>query len=189
MKECTPPERIPGFKTILNESGLNDDTPTAPEACKTDLKNPEKTQCQNFTTWTQYTASIDGALGLSAQIVDQKMSDKKVAYKIVMAIKTVYDGVAGVNKQFLDAIKDINAGTPYDPIPGPDPIPPFPQPKSEDDVEQAIEEGWEMLKPWLEKFIAKIPSGSPWIKVLEGIIQSSETMIDDLKKLFDGAKT
>lgn len=183
--QCTTPETIPALSTYLTTDVVLDDPSTTPESCKTDLKDADKKQCQNFTEWTQYTASIDGAVGLAAQIVHKTVKDEKISNIIVLSLKTVYDSICGVNKQFLVAIVDINAGTPYHPIPQPDPIPPFPMPTGKDDVAQAVEEAWTTLKPWLEKLIGKMAPKSPWIKVLEGIIESSDLMIADLKELFE----
>ena len=181
---CTPPKTIPALSAYLSKNAALDDTSATPESCKLDLTGQKKTDCQSFTTWTQYTASIDGALGLAAQIVDKTVADKKISKIIVLSLKTVYDAILGVNTQFLAAIKDINADIPYNPIPQPDPIPPFDMPTGKNDVENAVVDAWTALKPWLEKLIGKMTSGSPWIKVLEGIIESSDAMIADLQKLF-----
>jgi hypothetical protein len=180
--QCIPPKEIPYFFILFSSMEVLDDD--APEACKTKLKEPDKTQCQTFTTWTHYTASICGVFGLAAQIVNKSVSNKKIALKIVLSLKTAYDGISGVNEQFLAAIVDINAGKPYEPIPVPDTIPPFPTPTDGSDVEQAVVEAWNALRPWIDNFISKLPSDSPWIKVLEGIIESSDKMITDLQKLF-----
>ena len=183
--ECITPEVILPLATYLGKkTTLTEEPSSPPQACKSDLKDPEKTDCQGFTTWTQYTASICGALGLAAQIVDKSISNKKIAKEIVFSLETVYDAINGVNEQFLAAIVDINEGKQYEPIPQPVPIPPFPTPTSENDVEQAVTQAWSMLKPWIEQAIAKMPSSSPWVKVLEGIIESSDKMIADLQNLF-----
>ena len=183
--QCVPPEVIPHLSTYLTaQDVLADELSQPPQACNADLKDQEKTQCLNFTSWTQYTASICGFLGMAAQIVDKTVSNKKIAKEIELSLETGYDAINGVNKQFLAAIVDINEGKKYNPIPQPEPIPPFPKPTDGSDIEQAVVEAWNMLKPWIVKSIAKMPSGSPWIKVLEGIIESSDQMIKDLQELF-----
>jgi len=183
--ECQTPEVVPQLSIYLSDQTIlvaMQDNP--PQSCSTTLTGTDKDNCQNFTTWTQYTASICGALGLAAQIINRNVSNTKIANEMVLTIETLYDGISGVNQQFLQAIVDINNHTPYEPLPTPDPIPPFPTPTSGNDVEQAVEQAWAMLKPWLEKAITKFPTGSPWIKVLEGILNSSDKMITDLKALF-----
>ncbi len=184
LNECPTPSRVPKFSDYLNSEKVDDLETDPPKSCNADLKDPEKTSCASFTSWSNYTASMCGALGMAAQIVDKTVSNKKIASEIVSAIRTVYDGIAGVNSQFLEAIVDINAKKPYSPLPTPEPVPPFPVPSNGSDVEQAVVEGWNMLKPWIEEGISKMPTGSPWIKVLEGIIVASDNMIKDLQDLF-----
>jgi hypothetical protein len=185
---CTPPAVIPEF------IGFFRDTPRltlyaaigadAPQACSSNLKDKDATDCASFTTWTQYTAAFAGVLGTTANLVYQFVSNKKIAEEIVTGLHAIYSAVQGVNQQFLMAITDINARKPYAPIPQPDPIPPFPEPTKGDAIGQAVESAWNVFKPFLEKMIAKMPTGSPWIKVLEGVIASSDQVIAQLKALF-----
>ncbi|SFQ79695.1 hypothetical protein [Hymenobacter arizonensis] len=182
--ECAPPQVIPQLSTYLSGQTMLAAVQAAPPAgCSTTLTGADETNCQIFTTWTQYTASICGALGLAAQIIDREISGG-ISKEMVLAIEALYDGINGVNTQFLQAIVDINSHTPYEPLPTPDPIPPFPMPTSGSDVEQAVVQTWDMLKPWIEKSMDKLPTGSPWVKVLEGIIDSSDKMLADLQALF-----
>lgn len=186
---CTPPSIIPSFdSTVLGEAPVTlyaalDTDP--PQACSTSLTGQAATDCASFTSWTQYTAAFAGVLGTAANLVYKFVSDKKLASEIVTGLHAMYSGVQGVNQQFLLAIQDINAGKPYAPVPEPEPIPPFPTPTKGTEIGQAVESAWQIFKPFLEKAIAKMPSGSPWIKVLEGIIASSDQIIGQLKALFN----
>lgn len=174
---CQPPVRIPRFSGYLRTADI-------PEACKADQSQTAREQCQSCTAWTQYTASIDGALGLAAQIVSNTVKDKSAARKIIFSIGSAYNAVAEVNERFLIAIEDINAGLPYAPMPHPDPLPPFPVPTGGDNVKDALEEAWRMIEPWLEKSISALPEDSPWIKVLRGITVALANMIADFEELF-----
>lgn len=159
-----------------------------PAACKTSLEGDEKKLCQTYTEWSQYTASICGSLGVAANISYKFLSKNhpKIATAVVNSIHTVYDATAGANQQFLAAIVDLNEGKSYEPIPQPEPVPPFPDPEgdSADTIKNSIESMWAALKPWIEKYIAKLDKGSPWIPALEGIVTSSDQLIKDLEKLF-----
>lgn len=184
---CAPPGIIPEFSSYFRKESnpvtLALDDGTAPEACSTTLKVPDTTNCASFTAWSQYTASFAGLLGTAAGLVSH-FAPPKLAPVIVGSIKALYLAVAGVNAQFLVAIHDINIGTAYNPVPGPDPIPPFPDPTKGNDIAQTIESAWDMLKPFIEKAISKLAVGSPWIKILEGLIASSDTIIAQIKTLF-----
>ena len=185
---CTPPTTIPEFSSYFRNEprvsiyalvGVDE-----PEACSTTLTGQPAIDCATFTAWTQYTASFAGVLGTAATLVG-KFAPPNIAGPIVSGLHAIYSSVAGVNQQFLLAIHDINAGTPYSPLPQPDPIPPFPDPESGKEIGQAVEAAWNIFKPFIEKAIGKLPSGSPWIKVLEGVIASSDLVIEQLKKLFN----
>lgn len=184
IDQCTLPDTVPVFDYYLIKGQPMAVSEETTESCKEDLEEKDKEQCQSFTSWTQYTASICGSLGTAAQIVNRAVGDKKTAMKIILSIKTVYDVVSGVNEQFLIAIKDINKGEPYKPVPKPEPIPPFPMPSDDKDVEQAVVSAWRAFKPWLERAITSMDPESPWVKVLLGIIESSDQMIKDLQDLF-----
>ncbi|MFD1344780.1 hypothetical protein [Litorisediminicola beolgyonensis] len=186
---CTPPSIIPSFdRLVLGDAPVTiyaalDTDP--PQACSSSLTGQAATDCASFTTWTQYTAAFAGVLGTAANLVYKFVPNKKLASEIVTGLHAIYSGVQGVNQQFLLAIQDINAGKPYAPVPQPDPIPPFPTPTKGNDIGQAVEQAWLIFKPFLEKAIAKMPTGSPWIKVLEGIITASDKIIEQLKALFN----
>ena len=156
-----------------------------PVSCSTSLAGQAKIDCASFTTWTQYTAAFAGVLGTAANVVAKFVHEKKIARDIIIGLHALYAAVQGINLQFLQAIQDIDKGTTYAPIPQPDPIPPFPDPKPGSEIGQAVESAWAIFEPFLEKMIAKMPGGSPWIKVLEGVITSSQQVIDQLKKLFN----
>lgn len=187
---CVPPTIIPEFGSYFSREPLPSIFALigadAPEACLTTLSGQAATDCASFTSWTQYTASFAGVLGVAANLVHQFVpADKKtLATAIITGLHAIYSAVQGVNQQFLVAIHDINAGAAYAPMPQPDPIPPFPDPTPGSDIGQAVESAWNTLKPFLEKAIAKLPTGSPWIKVLEGVIASSDQVIAQLKALF-----
>lgn len=189
-EECISPTRIEAFTDFIAGVKVSSEaTEGAPESCKADLPAEQKKECQSFTTWTQYTASAAGAVGTIATVVAKTVHDKKIETKIIDGLEALYDALSGVNEQFLQAIVDINAGKKYDPLPEPDPIPPFPDPEGKD-WGQLLEEVWNTIKPWMEKEIGKIADerpGSPWIKILEGLVQSSQKIIDDLKKMLDKA--
>lgn len=187
---CTPPGVIPEFgsrlraepRTIYAVLGADE-----PAGCATTLTGQAAIDCASFTTWTQYTAAFAGVLGTAANVVYSVLAkqNKKIADEIVTGLHAVYAGVQGINQQFLLAISCINANTPYAPIPTPEPIPPFPTPQTGSSIGQAVESAWHIFKPFLEKMIAKMAAGSPWIKVLEGMIASSDQMIAQLKTLFE----
>ncbi len=181
---CTPPGVVAEWSSHFAAKGPLTALADV-EACKSSLTGEAATQCASFTTWTQYTASFCGVLGTAANLVAKAVPDEKVSRQIVTGLHAIYAAVQGVNLQFLSAISDINAGKPYAPIPAPEPIPPFPEPTKGKEAGQAVESAWQIVKPFLEQMIAKMPSGSPWIKVLEGIITSSDQVLDQLKKLFD----
>lgn len=183
---CTPPGVVAEWSSHFTAAAKGPLTALADvEACSTSLTGEAATQCASFTTWTQYTASFCGVLGTAANLVARSVPDQKTARDIVAGLHAIYAAVQGVNLQFLTAISSINAGKPYAPIPAPEPIPPFPEPTKGKEIGQAVESAWQTLKPFLEQMIAKMPSGSPWVKVLEGVIASSDQVLDQLKKLFD----
>lgn len=186
---CMPPCIIPQFGSYLSDgprktvfSMLDTDPPSG---CSSSLTGQAAIDCASFTSWTQYTAAFAGVLGTGASLVAQFVPDKKTARRIITGLHAIYSGVQGVNQQFLLAIDDINNGKPYAPVPQPDPIPPFPTPEKGKNIGHAVESAWQIIKPFLEKAIGKMPTGSPWIKVLEGLIISSQQVIDQLKALFD----
>jgi hypothetical protein len=156
-----------------------EDGPPAP--CRMDLNGDDLIQCQSFTKWTQMTASLDGAIALAAQVCQRELSGDN-QQKVFDLCKALYDGIAGVNQQFLAAIVDINAGKSYNPIVEPDTIPAFPSPTG--GVAGIVQSAWDIAKPWLEAMMGKMAPGSPWVKVLDGVITSSDAIVTDIQAAF-----
>ena len=185
---CEPSVIVPDFSRVVRPEGKAAALAVVgdgdPPVCSTTLTGDNATQCAAFTTWTQYTAAFCGAVATGASLVDEYVTDAKTAGAIYNGLKALYVGVQGVNLQFLAAITDINAGTPYAPIPTPSVIPPFPVPSKGSDIGQAIESAWAVLEPFLNQMIGKMAPGSMWIKVLEGLISSSTNIIASIKALF-----
>lgn len=164
----------------------------AQESCSTKLDAKAQAACQGYTEWSGYTGSASQFLQGAADVEYKFLSKKNptLAMKIYHGIGIGATIFYGANQQFLQAITDINAGKKYEPIEVPDNPPPFnPNPPSDGStVEEAIKAFWGALQPWLEKVIAKMANkypNSPWIKILEGIITSSQLWIKQLEDIFD----
>ncbi len=186
-KQIVPAVNVAPFQFKVNEM-LSDD----PISCSLDLKDDAATACQSYTAWSGYTGSAEQLLQGSADIAYKFFTKSNPA----LALK-VYNGIGiganifyGANQQFIEAIKDINKGEPYKPIILPDNPPPFdPKPPTDGgEVEKAIESFWGAFKPWLENIIGKMADkepNSPWIKILEGVVASSDLWIVQLKGIFN----
>lgn len=187
---CEPSVMVPDFGQAVQSKGATGKLAAMadgdPPTCSTSLTGTNATQCAAFTTWTQYTAAFCGVLATGASLVEQYVTDTKTATAIYNGLKAIYVGVQGVNLQFMAAITDINANTPYAPIVTPSTIPPFPVPSNGNNIGQAIESAWQILEPFLNQMMAKMAPGSYWVKVLDGLINSSKNIIDSLKALFNG---
>lgn len=174
------------FKKVVY---LEDD---APLTCSTKLNAEQMTVCQGYTKWTGYTGSaeqfLQGAANVAYKFINK--SNPNLATKVYNGIGIGANIFYGANQQFIAAITDINAGKPYSPIIIPDNPPPFaPPPSKGDSVEKAIEAFWNSFKPWLEDIIgnmAKKEPSSPWIKILEGVVEASDLWIKQLKAIFQG---
>lgn len=164
------------------------------ESCSTSLKGDAIAACQSYTAWTGYTGSacqfLQGAADVAHKFVSKK--NPALAAKIYHGIGIGANIFYGANRQFLQAITDINAGKPYEPIVSPDTPPPFnPDPPTDGkNIENAIVSFWGAFKPWLQIVIGKMADKSPtspWIKILEGIISSSDLWIKQLQDIFSSA--
>lgn len=184
---CTPPAIVPDFtdhfKAEAHRRHFRPAEPP-PEACSPKLGGRAAADCASFTTWTQYTAAFAGCLGTAANLAYESMEDRKAAMEIVTGLHAIYAAVQGVNLQFLQAIHDINENEAYHPIPKPDTIPDFPTPTKGHEIGKIVESAWALVRLMLETALRKLPPGSLWVEVLNGLIASSDNVIAQIKNLF-----
>lgn len=189
MATCTPPAIIPDFAEYSETDWQQASRPwvsaSTPESCSPDLTGQAAADCASFTQWTQVISPAARCLSLASSLVHKFLDDDDLANKIVTSIHAIYDALRGVNQKFLEAIHDINLGKEYEPLPEPATIPDFPEPKPGEEIGQAVESVWELVKLVLNANLAKLPPHSSWTVVLEGLITKSDDIVDQLKKLFE----
>lgn len=136
----------------------------------------------SLSKWNRILSTFDNALLAVTSIAVNNLGEG-VKEKVEVAIKVLYENVRSVNQQFLEAINDLEAGKPYTPLVDPGEIPEFPQ-----DVTSAKTTAtsiWGVLSQVLEMGLSHLPSSSPWVKVLEGLIKDGNETIDTVSKLID----
>jgi len=167
------------------QSTLGEDlTKEIPKCDAQKLKPEELEVCESYATWSQYISGGGGIVLTTAYIVKvalDKAGKKELTSDIWDGFGALYQVFYGVNQEFLQAISDINAGKPFEPIESPGDLPDWPDDDYKaSDAEGIIEGVWSTLKPILEHALKKLPTGSNWKIVLSGMINDGE---DALKKL------
>lgn len=138
--------------------------------------------------WTQAFASLAGLVHTAGTIVNQRVSDKNLANKIVHGLHALYESIQAVNLAFNDEIKAIQTGTPIVITVGPSDIPDW----KDDDKLGLVDAIWQALKPLLEGVMKQVAGkGGDAAVVADAIsqfIQNSDKILDDLRPLFGQAK-
>ena len=189
MTVCQPANNVPDFTWAMHKQRLPEyalETDPGVVQCLTTLTPPNSTNCASFTSWSQWTGAACSLIVGATSIVVNEVNDKKLKSEIYNGLGALYNIIAGINHQFIQAITDINNNKPYEPIDPPTNAPTFPPIGNLDGFASAISGFWGAAEPFLQMAISKVTAkdpGSIWIKVLEGVIAGSQDAIANIVAL------
>lgn len=157
----------------------------APTAAPTP-KQPSPTD--TWIHWTQAFASLAGLMKIAGKIIDERVSDKDLANKLLHGVHALHQAIQAVNQAFLDEIDAIKTGTPIVITVGPSQIPDW----DDDSKLSLVDAIWQTLKPQLEGVMKQVAGkGGDAAVVADAInqfIQKSDKILDDLRPLFGEAQ-
>lgn len=195
MSDCNGGFAVPEFDTTVGEPLKTEygevEANAAPTKCSTKLTGAKKTECADFTKWSQWTGSACYFLKTAAFVVEAEVKDQKVMKEIYYSLGIVYNVIKGANEAFNQSIVDVNNNTPFTPVISPSNPPDFPPVGKGDDMASIIQNAWNAMEPFLEQAITKIQDKDPsskWVIILQGIIDKSNDTITQIVKLLNTIK-
>lgn len=142
--------------------------------------NQYQEQIKVWTGYTHYLLAVDGLLLTTMGICKKKVkaSDFK---KVSGVITSVHIALQGVDKEFIDGIKDMEAGKKPTHTFDPSPIPDWPTEPSSASIFLGA---WESIQGVLENLMSKTKSDSAMAVALAGLINSGTACVEELEKAF-----
>lgn len=186
---CAPPSVLTDFIAHF------DDGPKAtlfdlavlpsPEVCDARLTGQDAINCLSFSNWTHLIAGYAQVLGAVANLVAKYVTNVRISRDIITGLHAIYAAVQALDLQLVFAIKDVNAGREYGPVPTLAEVPQFTPPTGKDDSAAALIAAWEIFEASLQGMIDFLELGSPWLDVVPGVLNSSQQIMGQVTVLFD----
>lgn len=159
-------------------------------SCKTTLTGQHLKDCQSYTALSNYLVTAGGIVHTAAATVWAEIHKSKpeAATDVWSLSRTVYELLAGVDSELIDAITDINKGKPYAPVETPAELPKFgPPPTSGGDAAEVLEGMWTTLEGVLNTVLAKYHGGEKMRIVIAGLLKNGNAAMQQLIPLLKHA--